>query len=80
MFGSLAKELEVYEDGKLRKIYLFAVTDGATLLRPLAVVFALDVSGSLNPEESVTLCEAAMKFTDLIHGDSVFAARRSITT
>jgi VWFA-related protein len=67
-------ELEIYEDGKLRKIDSFAVTDETTLSRPLAVVFALDVSGSLKPEESVTLREAAMKFTELMHGDSVFAA------
>src|SRR5262245_37003109 len=39
-------ELEVYEDGKLRKIDFFAVTDEAALSRPLAVVFALDISGS----------------------------------
>lgn len=67
-------ELEVYEDGKLRKIDFFAVTDQAALSRPLAVVFALDISGSLKPEETVTLREAAMKFTELMQGDSVFAA------
>lgn len=67
-------ELEVYEDGKLRKIDFFAVTDVAEFSRPLAVVFALDISGSLKPEETVTLREAAMKFTELMHGDSVFAA------
>ena len=67
-------ELEVYEDGKLRRIDFFAVTDQAALSRPLAVVFALDISGSLKPEETVTLREAAMKFTELMRGDSVFAA------
>ena len=67
-------ELEVYEDGKPRKIDFFAVTDQAALSRPLAVVFALDISGSLKPEETVTLREAAMKFTELMQGDSVFAA------
>lgn len=67
-------ELEIYEDGKLKKIDFFAVTDEAALSRPLAVVFALDTSGSLKPEETVTLREAAMKFTELMRGDSVFAA------
>jgi VWFA-related protein len=67
-------ELEVYEDGKLRKIDFFAVTDEAALSRPLAVVFALDISGSLKPEETIMLREAAMKFTELMQGDSVFAA------
>lgn len=67
-------ELEVYEDGKLRKIDFFAMTDEAALSRPLAVVFALDISGSLKPEETIMLREAAMKFTELMQGDSVFAA------
>lgn len=69
-----ADELEVYEDGNLRKIDFFAVTDEAALSRPLAMVFALDFSGSLKPEETVVLREAAMKFTELLQGESVFAA------
>ncbi len=69
-----ADEFEVYEDGKPRRIDFFALTDEAALSRPLAVVFALDVSGSLKPEETVTLREAAMKFTEMMQGDSVFAA------
>jgi VWFA-related protein len=68
------EEIQVFEDGKARKIDFFAMTDQATLSRPLAVVFALDLSGSLKPEETVTLREAAMKFTELMRGDSVFAA------
>jgi VWFA-related protein len=50
------------------------MTDEVALSRPLAVVFALDLSGSLKPEETVMLREAAMKFTELMSGDSVFAA------
>jgi VWFA-related protein len=67
-------ELQVFEDGKLKKLDFFAVTDQTTLSRPLAVVFALDMSGSLKPEETSMLREAAMKFTELMSGDSVFAA------
>lgn len=67
-------ELEVYEDGKLKKLEFFAVNDEPSLTRPLAIVFALDTSGSLKPEEAVTLRESAMKFTQLMQGDSVFAA------
>jgi Ca-activated chloride channel family protein len=67
-------EFEVFEDGRLRKIDFFTMTDESTLSRPLAVIFALDISGSLKPEETVTLREAALKFTELIKGDSVFAA------
>jgi VWFA-related protein len=38
------------------------------------VVFALDLSGSLRPDEMSTLRQDAMKFTELMKGDSVFAA------
>lgn len=34
----------------------------------------LDLSGSLKPEETITLREAALRFTELMRGDSVFAA------
>jgi VWFA-related protein len=68
------EEFEVYEDGRPRRIDFFAVTDESALSRPLAVVFALDLSGSLKPEETVMLREAAAKFTELMQGESVFAA------
>jgi VWFA-related protein len=67
-------EFEVTEDGRARKIDFFAMTDEASLSRPLAVVFALDLSGSLKPEETILLREAALKFTELMRGESVFAA------
>jgi Ca-activated chloride channel homolog len=67
-------EFELFEDGKPKKIDFFTMTDESTLSRPLAVIFALDISGSLKPEETVTLREAALKFADLIKGESVFAA------
>jgi VWFA-related protein len=69
-----ADEFELLEDGQARKIDFFAQTDEATLSRSLAVVFALDLSGSLKPDEIATLREAALKFTELMKGDSVFAA------
>jgi len=69
-----AEEVQVFEDGRERKINFFAMTDEATLSRPLAVVFALDLSGSLRPDEMNTLREAALKFTELMKGESVFAA------
>lgn len=67
-------EFQVFEDGKPRKLDFFAVTDESALSRPLAVVFALDMSGSLKPEETVMLRDAATRFTELMSGDSVFAA------
>jgi VWFA-related protein len=69
-----ADEIQVFEDGHLRNINFFSVNDEAVLSRPLAVVFALDLSGSLRPDEMATLRQAAMKFTELMKGDSVFAA------
>src|SRR5262245_51010127 len=68
-----AEEIQVFEDGRQRDINFFAVTDEAALSRPLAVVFALDLSGSLRPDEMMTLRQDAMKFTELMKGDSVFA-------
>src|SRR4030095_1400233 len=46
-----AEEIQVFEDGQPRNINFFAMTDEAALSRPLAVVFALDLSGSLRPDE-----------------------------
>jgi Ca-activated chloride channel family protein len=68
------EEFELLEGGIPRPFDLFAVTSQSSLSRPLAVVMALDLSGSLKPEEAVTLREAALKFVDLMKGDSVFAA------
>jgi Ca-activated chloride channel family protein len=69
-----AEEFQVFEDGRERPIDFFALTDEATLSRPIAVVFALDLSGSLRPEETTTLRSAALRFTELMKGDAVFAA------
>lgn len=67
-------EFKLFVDGRPQRIDFFSVTNEATLSRPLAVVFALDLSGSLKPEETETLRQAALKFTELLKGDSVFAA------
>ncbi|MCW5970197.1 MAG: VWA domain-containing protein [Blastocatellales bacterium] len=69
-----AEEFQIFEDGRERPIDFFALTDEATLSRPIAVVFALDLSGSLRPEETTTLRSAALRFTELMKGDAVFAA------
>lgn len=68
------EEFQVFEDGKLKTLNFFAMTDESTFSRPLAVVFALDTSGSLKPEETRMLRDAAMKFTEVMRGESVFAA------
>lgn len=69
-----AEDFRLFVDGKERKIDFFTVTDEVTTSRPLAVVFALDLSGSLKPNEIATLRTAAAKFTELMKGESVFAA------
>lgn len=68
------EELQLLEDGQPRPFDLFAVNSQSALSRPLAVVFALDLSGSLKPEETITMRESALKFLELMKGDSVFAA------
>lgn len=68
------EELQLVEDGRPRQFDLFAINNQSSLSRPLAVVFALDLSGSLKPEETVTLRESALKFIELVKGESVFAA------
>jgi Ca-activated chloride channel homolog len=69
-----AEDFRLWVDEKPAKIEFFNVTDEVTLSRPLAVVFALDLSGSLKPEEVVVLRNAALKFTEVLHGESVFSA------
>jgi Ca-activated chloride channel homolog len=69
-----AEDFELVEDGRTRAIELFNMTNESTLSRPLAVVFALDLSGSLKPEEASTLRDASLRFTELMKGESVFAA------
>ncbi len=69
-----AEDFQLVEDGRARAIDLFNITNESTLSRPLAVVFALDLSGSLKPEETVTLRDASLRFTELMKGESVFAA------
>ena len=68
----LGKDAVAADDDELLVYECDAMTTHKS--RPLAVVFALDLSGSLKPEETVTLRDAAMKFTELVKGDSVFAA------
>ncbi len=69
-----ADDFRLFIDGQQRKIEFFNVTDQTTQSRPLAVVFALDLSGSLKPDEIETLRTSALKFTEIMKGESVFAA------
>ena len=71
--GLEAKDFKVFEDGEERSIDFFAPVrkiDG----RPLSIVFALDVSGSVTREELVQLRDALRVFVQkLADYDSYFA-------
>lgn len=69
-----AEDFRLFVDGQPRKIDFFSVTDEVTTSRPLAIVFALDLSGSLKPNEIEMLRASAAKFTEIMKGESVFAA------
>ncbi len=68
-----ADDFVVYEDNEPQKIDFFEASEQAALTRPLAVVFALDTSGSIKPEEVNKQREAAENFMKLVQPDSVFA-------
>jgi Ca-activated chloride channel family protein len=68
-----ADDFVVYEDGVPQKLDFFGTDEKAELTRPLAAVFALDISGSIQPEEIVKQRDAAESFVRLIRPESVFA-------
>ena len=67
------EDFVVYEDNEPQKLDFFEASEEAALTRPLAVVFALDNSGSMKPEELTKQREAALSFTQLVRPESVFA-------
>ena len=68
-----AEDFIVYEDGQPQRLDFFEANEEAALTRPLAVVFALDTSGSIKPEEIAEQREAAMNFVSLVRPESLFA-------
>jgi VWFA-related protein len=68
-----ADDFVVYEDEQRRTLDFFEASEEAKLTRPLAVVFALDLSGSIRPEETERQRQAAQSFIKLLRPDSVFA-------
>jgi Ca-activated chloride channel family protein len=67
------EEFVVYEDGQPQKLDFFEASEEAALTRPLAVVFALDTSGSIKPEEITKQRDAAESFVRLVQPESLFA-------
>ena len=68
-----AEDFAIYEDGEVRKLDFFEASEEAALTRPLAVVFALDRSGSIKTEEVSRQLEAAETFIKLVRPESLFA-------
>ena len=68
-----AEDFTLYEDGTAQKLDFFEATQEAALTRPLAVIFAIDNSGSIKPEEVIKQREAAEGFMRLVRPESLFA-------
>jgi Ca-activated chloride channel homolog len=68
-----AEDFAVYEDNAPQRIDFFEASELAALTRPLAVVVALDISGSIKPEEVIKQREATENFMKLVQPESVFA-------
>ncbi len=66
-------EVRVFDDGKLRDLAFFDASSVKDLSRPLAVVLALDISGSIKPEEIPLQRKAALRFVDLVRPESIFS-------
>src|SRR5689334_14413843 len=60
-----ADDFAVYEDGAAQKLDFFEASEQAALTRPLAVVVAIDTSGSIKPEEIQRQREATENFMRL---------------
>src|ERR1044072_27961 len=68
-----AEDFVVYEDGEPQKLDFFEANEEAAMTRPLAVVVAIDTSGSIKPEEITRQREATESFMKLVRPESVFA-------
>ena len=68
-----AEDFVVLEDGQPQKLDFFEANEEAALTRSLAVVFAIDKSGSIKPEEIDKQREATESFVKLVRPESLFA-------
>ncbi|MBK6313948.1 MAG: VWA domain-containing protein [Blastocatellia bacterium] len=66
-------EIRLFEDGAARSIDFFASAALPDVSRPLAVVIALDTSGSITRDELEIQRRAALQFADLVRPESLFA-------
>ncbi|HJQ25651.1 MAG TPA: VWA domain-containing protein [Blastocatellia bacterium] len=68
-----ADDFTVYEDGVAQKLDFFEASEQAALTRPLAVVVAIDTSGSIKPEEITRQRLATENFMRLVRPESIFS-------
>ena len=68
-----AEDFTVFEDGIPQRLDFFEANQEAALTRPIAVVFAIDNSGSIKPEEVAKQREATEGFMRLVRPESLFA-------
>jgi Ca-activated chloride channel family protein len=73
--GLKPEDFAVYDDEVLQhhEYNLFEANEETSLSRPLAAVFALDISGSIEPEQLIKQKQAAEAFIRLMRPDSMFA-------
>lgn len=67
------EDFVVYEDDQPQRLDFFEANEQAAMTRPLAVVVAIDASGSIKPEEITRQREATENFMKLVRPESVFA-------
>ncbi len=68
-----ADDFTIYEDGQPQNVDFFDKNEETSITRPLAVVFALDTSGSIKPEEVEKQREATEQFMRLVRPESLFS-------
>ncbi len=72
--GLTAKDFKIFENGREQEVAFFQPVIDGNERRPMLVVFALDVSGSLTPAELERLRSAMSQFIDrLAHPNAYFA-------
>ncbi|MEW6125878.1 MAG: VWA domain-containing protein [Acidobacteriota bacterium] len=67
------EDFVIYEDNEPQKVEFFEANEKAAFTRPLAVVFAFDISGSITPEEIDRQRQATEKFMSLVQRESVYS-------
>lgn len=67
--GLEAKDFKIYEDGIERQIDFFEPVKRENASRPLSIVFALDISGSMTADELTRLREAMRGFVKRLSAD-----------